>query len=176
MTLSAMAAEEQEMERAMKAFEEDADQAKRFIKADVAGEVHEPDRTSRGRRLSADAWGASPGSGSGEVGRGLLVRGRWPVDRLGQLGCRHVDQPAPLDRRVRAVGTKRQPLHRLLLCIDDYEFLKAVLGVERHLLGRAVVGRDDLDHERRCRRVHPVVAPIRIVVSSTRTWSFSSRR
>jgi hypothetical protein len=32
--LNAMAAEEREMERAMKAFEEDADQAKRYIKAE----------------------------------------------------------------------------------------------------------------------------------------------
>lgn len=32
--LSTMAAEEREMERAMKAFEEDADQAKRFIEAE----------------------------------------------------------------------------------------------------------------------------------------------
>ncbi len=32
--LEAMAAEEREMERAMKAFEEDADQAKRYIKAE----------------------------------------------------------------------------------------------------------------------------------------------
>jgi hypothetical protein len=32
--LSAMEAEEREMERAMKAFEEDADQAKRYIKAE----------------------------------------------------------------------------------------------------------------------------------------------
>lgn len=32
--LEAMAAEEREMERAMRAFEEDADQAKRYIKAE----------------------------------------------------------------------------------------------------------------------------------------------
>jgi hypothetical protein len=45
-TLSAMAAEEREMERAMKAFEEDADQAKRFIAAEWRREHwgHEPER------------------------------------------------------------------------------------------------------------------------------------
>ena len=44
--LNAMAAEEREMERAMKAFEEDADQAKRFIKAEWRREQwgHEPER------------------------------------------------------------------------------------------------------------------------------------
>jgi hypothetical protein len=36
--LSAMEAEEREMERAMRAFEEDADQAKRFIKAEIRNE------------------------------------------------------------------------------------------------------------------------------------------
>ena len=44
--LSAMAAEEREMERAMKAFEEDADQAKRYIEAEWRRENwgHEPER------------------------------------------------------------------------------------------------------------------------------------
>jgi hypothetical protein len=44
--LSAMAAEEREMERAMRAFEEDADQAKRYIKAEWRREHwgHEPER------------------------------------------------------------------------------------------------------------------------------------
>jgi hypothetical protein len=44
--LSAMAEEEREMELAMKAFEEDADQAKRFIKAEWRREHwgHEPER------------------------------------------------------------------------------------------------------------------------------------
>jgi hypothetical protein len=44
--LNAMAAEEREMELAMKAFEEDADQAKRFIKAEWRREHwgHEPER------------------------------------------------------------------------------------------------------------------------------------
>ena len=44
--LSAMAAEEREMERAMKAFEEDADQAKRFIEAEWRRESwgHDPQR------------------------------------------------------------------------------------------------------------------------------------
>jgi len=44
--LNAMAAEEREMERAMKAFEEDADQAKRFIKAEWRREQwgHDPER------------------------------------------------------------------------------------------------------------------------------------
>jgi hypothetical protein len=44
--LSAMAAEEREMERAMQAFEEDADQAKRFIKAEWRKEHwgHDPER------------------------------------------------------------------------------------------------------------------------------------
>lgn len=44
--LSAMAAEEREMERAMRAFEEDADQAKRSIKAEQRREHwgHEPER------------------------------------------------------------------------------------------------------------------------------------
>lgn len=44
--LNAMAAEEREMERAMKAFEEDADQAKRYIKAEWRREQwgHEPER------------------------------------------------------------------------------------------------------------------------------------
>jgi hypothetical protein len=43
--LKAMAAEEREMERAMKAFEEDADQAKRFIKAEWRKEHwgHDPE-------------------------------------------------------------------------------------------------------------------------------------
>jgi hypothetical protein len=43
--LSAMAAEEREMERAMKAFEEDADQAKRFIEAEWRTEHwgHDPE-------------------------------------------------------------------------------------------------------------------------------------
>ena len=43
--LNAMAAEEREMERAMKAFEEDADQAKRFIKAEWRKEHwgHDPE-------------------------------------------------------------------------------------------------------------------------------------
>jgi hypothetical protein len=45
-TLSEMEAEEREMERAMKAFEEDADQAKRSIKAEWRREYwgHEPER------------------------------------------------------------------------------------------------------------------------------------
>jgi hypothetical protein len=44
--LAAMAAEQREMERAMRAFEEDADQAKRFIKAEWRKEHwgHEPER------------------------------------------------------------------------------------------------------------------------------------
>jgi hypothetical protein len=44
--LNAMAAEEREMERAMKAFEEDADQAKRYIEAEWRRENwgHEPER------------------------------------------------------------------------------------------------------------------------------------
>ncbi len=44
--LSAMAVEEREMERAMKAFEEDADQAKRYIEAEWRREHwgHEPER------------------------------------------------------------------------------------------------------------------------------------
>jgi hypothetical protein len=44
-TLNAMAAEEREMERAMKAFEEDADQAKRYIEAEWRREHwgHEPE-------------------------------------------------------------------------------------------------------------------------------------
>lgn len=43
--LTAMAAEEREMERAMKAFEEDADQAKRYIEAEWRREHwgHEPE-------------------------------------------------------------------------------------------------------------------------------------
>ena len=45
-TLSAMEAEEAEMERAMKAFEEDADQAKRLIAAERRKEHwgHDPER------------------------------------------------------------------------------------------------------------------------------------
>ncbi len=48
---SAMAAEEREMERAMRAFEEDADQAKRSIRAEWRREHwgHEPERSP--------AWG-----------------------------------------------------------------------------------------------------------------------
>jgi len=44
--LDAMAAEEREMERAMRAFEEDADQAKRFISAECRRERwgHDPER------------------------------------------------------------------------------------------------------------------------------------
>jgi len=44
--LSAMAAEEREMERAMRAFEEDADQAKRYIEAEWRRENwgHPPER------------------------------------------------------------------------------------------------------------------------------------
>jgi hypothetical protein len=44
--LSAMAEEEREMERAIRAFDEDADQAKRFIKAEWRREHwgHEPER------------------------------------------------------------------------------------------------------------------------------------
>ena len=44
--LTAMEAEEREMERVMRAFEEDADQAKRFIKAEWRREHwgHEPER------------------------------------------------------------------------------------------------------------------------------------
>ena len=44
--LNAMAAEEREMERAMKAFEEDADQAKRYIMAEWRREQwgHDPER------------------------------------------------------------------------------------------------------------------------------------
>jgi len=44
--LNAMAAEEREMERAMKAFEEDADQAKRYIEAEWRREHwgHDPER------------------------------------------------------------------------------------------------------------------------------------
>lgn len=43
--LSAMTAEEREMERAMKAFEEDADQAKRYIEAEWRSEHwgHDPE-------------------------------------------------------------------------------------------------------------------------------------
>jgi hypothetical protein len=43
--LSAMTAEEREMERALKAFEEDADQAKRYIRAEWRREHwgHEPE-------------------------------------------------------------------------------------------------------------------------------------
>jgi hypothetical protein len=45
-SLGAMAAEEREMELAMKAFEEDADQAKRYIKSEWRREHwgHEPER------------------------------------------------------------------------------------------------------------------------------------
>ena len=45
-SLNAMDAEEREMERAMKAFEEDADQAKRYIEAEWRREHwgHEPER------------------------------------------------------------------------------------------------------------------------------------
>jgi hypothetical protein len=41
-----MEAEEREMERAMRAFEDDADQAKRYIKAELRREHwgHEPER------------------------------------------------------------------------------------------------------------------------------------
>jgi hypothetical protein len=44
-TLEAMTAEEREMERAMKAFEEDADQAKRYIEAEWRREHwgHDPE-------------------------------------------------------------------------------------------------------------------------------------
>ena len=44
--LNAMAAEEREMERVLKAFEEDADQAKRYIKAEWRRENwgHDPER------------------------------------------------------------------------------------------------------------------------------------
>ncbi len=44
--LSAMEADEREMERAMKAFEEDADQAKRYIEAEWRRERwgHKPER------------------------------------------------------------------------------------------------------------------------------------
>jgi len=44
--LSAMEAEEREMERAMRAFEEDADQAKRYIEAEWRREHwgHKPER------------------------------------------------------------------------------------------------------------------------------------
>ena len=44
--LNAMAAEEREMERVMRAFEEDADQAKRYIKAEWRREQwgHDPER------------------------------------------------------------------------------------------------------------------------------------
>ena len=44
--LSAMEAEEREMERAMRAFEEDADQAKRYLRAEWRREHwgHEPER------------------------------------------------------------------------------------------------------------------------------------
>lgn len=46
----AMAAEEREMERAMRAFEEDADQAKRWIRAEWRREHwgHEPERPPSG--------------------------------------------------------------------------------------------------------------------------------
>ena len=56
--LSEMAAEEREMERAMKGFEEDADQAKRFIEAEWRREHwgHAPER--------APAWEAPPEPGS----------------------------------------------------------------------------------------------------------------
>jgi hypothetical protein len=55
--LSAMAAEELEMERAMKAFEEDADQAKRFIEAEWRREHwgHDPERRA--------AWETVPAAG-----------------------------------------------------------------------------------------------------------------
>lgn len=45
-SLDAMAAEEREMERAMRAFEEDADQAKRYIAAEWRKEHwgHDPER------------------------------------------------------------------------------------------------------------------------------------
>jgi hypothetical protein len=45
-SLSAMEAEEREMERAMRAFEEDADQAKRYIEAEWRREHwgHDPER------------------------------------------------------------------------------------------------------------------------------------
>jgi hypothetical protein len=44
--LNALTSEEREMERAMRAFEEDADQAKRYIKAEWRAEHwgHEPER------------------------------------------------------------------------------------------------------------------------------------
>ena len=52
--LSAMAAEEREMERAMRAFEEDADQAKRYIKAEWRTEHwgHEPEHPPAWERHS----------------------------------------------------------------------------------------------------------------------------
>ncbi len=56
--LSAMAAEEREMERAMKAFEEDADQTKRFIEAEWRWEHwgHDPERLP--------AWETTPTRGN----------------------------------------------------------------------------------------------------------------
>jgi deazaflavin-dependent oxidoreductase (nitroreductase family) len=64
--LSAMAAEEREMERAMKAFEEDADQAKRYIEAEWRREHwgHEPERRPTWGSGSAKArLGSSPPRG-----------------------------------------------------------------------------------------------------------------
>jgi hypothetical protein len=56
--LSAMAAEEREMERAMKAFEEDADQTKRFIEAEWRREHWGRDPERR------PAWETTPATGN----------------------------------------------------------------------------------------------------------------
>jgi hypothetical protein len=78
--LRMMAAEEREMERAMKAFEEDADQAKRYIKDEWRRECwgHEPEHPPawepevRPRTLAELANGSPAGSRRG--GRGARSR------------------------------------------------------------------------------------------------------
>lgn len=63
----------------------------------------------------------------------LSAVGRRPVEPPGELGRTELDQPAPLDRLVRAFA-ERKPMHLPRRRIHDQDLIDAAGGVERHLL------------------------------------------
>jgi hypothetical protein len=68
---------------------------------------------------------------------------RGPVDLLGEFAAAEVDEAAPLDRTIFAVG-EPEPLDRSPPRIDDEQLVDVVASVERQLLPGLIVGRRDL--------------------------------
>ena len=75
---------------------------------------------------------------------------------LRQLRRPQLDQSASRDRTVLATRIESQPVNPPRLKVDDQQFVHAALGIEGRLVPGVVVRRDDLDHQRRRWRPHPV--------------------